>query len=208
MGVLIGAAASASSSANRSSIDWSASAETGRREVVLSGPRALGLHDSLRKLLAASDIIERRYHGLPERDGSYLVVVEEPDGSRRLLRDSEAGARGLFAWGYGGTGPHTLPDVLTDDILADLNRCPHCFGAIKCAAGLIRCRTCHNTGLRVERRHIASALVRRVISSLPEHPAATPAIPEAEWSLTRSALLAEACRIQTGGHDDRVNSAP
>ncbi|MFF4875400.1 hypothetical protein [Micromonospora sp. NPDC000668] len=101
-----------------------------------------------------------------------------------------------------------MPDVLTDDILADLNRCPHCFGAIKCAAGLIRCRTCHNTGLRVERRHIASALVRRVISSLPEHPAATPAIPEAEWSLTRSALLAEACRIQTGGHDDRVNSAP
>ncbi|WDZ83970.1 hypothetical protein [Micromonospora cathayae] len=185
-------------------IDWSANAENGRREVVLPGPRAPGLHDSLRKALAASGLIERRYHGLPERGGSYLVVVEEPDGSRRLLRDSEAGARGLFAWGYGGTGPHTLADVLTDDILADFNRCPDCFGAVQCAAGLIRCRTCHNTGLRVERWHIASALVRRVISSLPKHPAAAPTIPEAEWSMTRSALLSEACRIQAGGHGDQA----
>ncbi|MET8352670.1 hypothetical protein [Micromonospora sp. NPDC005206] len=184
-------------------INWSASARTGRREVVLARRRARGLHDSLRELLAGPGFIDWRYHGLPERDGSYIVVVEEPDGSRRLLRDSEAGARGLFAWGYGGTGPHTLADVLTDDILADLNRCPDCFGAIKCAAGLVRCRTCHNTGLRVERGHIASALVSRVISLLPEHPAAAPTIPEAEWSLTRSVLLAEACRTQTGGHSDR-----
>ncbi|MEU3456836.1 hypothetical protein ABZ671_25020 [Micromonospora sp. NPDC006766] len=181
--------------------NWSANARTGRREVVLSRRRVPGLHNSLRELLAGPGFSDRRYHGLPEIDGSYLVVVEEPDGSRRLLRDSEAGARGLFAWGYGGTGPHTLADVLTDDILAELNRCPDCFGATKCAAGLIRCRTCRNTGLRMERWHIASALVSRVISSLPNHPAAAPTIPEAEWSLTRSALLTEACRTQTAGRN-------
>jgi hypothetical protein len=187
-------------------IDWSEHAATGRRAAVPPAPHTRGLHLTLREAPASPAFVDWRYHGLPGGAAAGLVVVEEADGSRRLLRNSEGAARGLFAWGYGGTGPHTLAEVLTGDLLRDLARCPDCFGAITCAADLIRCRTCHNTGHRVEHQHIAAALVRRVISKLPRYPGATPTIPEAEWSLARSVLMAEVTRI--GGRGRPTPDSP
>ncbi len=108
-------------------------------------PRARGarrLQVVIRKLLATPGFPDWSYHGL-RVDDEALVVVEEPDGSRRLLRDTEARARGEFAWGYGGSGPYNLAVALATDALADLARCPDCRGAGPCGAGLVMCKTCH-----------------------------------------------------------------
>ncbi len=87
-----------------------------------------------RQLLAQPGFKDWTYRGLRADDDS-LVVVEEPDGSRRLLRDAEACARGRFAWGYNGTGPHALAETLLPDILDDYAHCPSCLRGSPCGAG-------------------------------------------------------------------------
>lgn len=87
---------------------WAEAAEAGRPSAVV--PRARGarrLQVVIRKLLATPGFPDWSYHGL-RIDDEALVIVEEPDGSRRLLRDPEARARGEFAWGYGGSGLYGL----------------------------------------------------------------------------------------------------
>lgn len=160
-------------------------------------PRSLdrrGLPQRIQELLDKPDTPNWRYHGLITADDANLVLVEEPDGSRRLLRDSEAGARGQFAWGYGGNGPHTLAKVLTDDILADLARCPHCLGAAPCGAGPVTCSACADTGRIREWTLIVDRLVERVISRLPDQAGQPSMLPDAVWMVTRAELLAAVCR--------------
>ena len=158
-------------------------------------PRSAGhmnLRIRSRVMLAEPDFAERRYHGLRLNDDDTVVIIEEVDGTRRLLRDAEARARAVFAWGYGGTGPHNLADALVADALADLTRCPDCFGAAPCAAKVITCSGCRNTGNRFPPKLLASSIVSRVITALPDLSGAEPTLDGAEWTLTRTRLLAEA----------------
>jgi hypothetical protein len=85
-------------------------------------------------------INERQYWDI-EYGEEYLVLVEEADRSRRLLRDCEGRARAQFTWGYGGTGPHNLSAALVADIPGTLAYCPSCFGAIPASGGLVKCPT-------------------------------------------------------------------
>jgi hypothetical protein len=80
--------------------------------------------------------------------------------------------------------------VLTDDVLADLARCPHCLGAAPCGAGLVTCSACAGTGRIRERALIADRLVQRVIARLPAEAGQPSTLPDAVWMLTRAELLA------------------
>jgi ribosomal protein L40E len=77
---------------------------------------------------------------------------------------------GDLRWGYTGTGAHDLSSVLLADILAGHRelRCPDCFGVSPLAADMIRCRSCHNTGLRPGTRQAEDHLLTEVIANLPE----------------------------------------
>jgi hypothetical protein len=86
----------------------------------------------------------------------------------------------MFTWGYGGTGPHTLAEVLVADALAGYIRCPACMGAAPCGAGVAHCRNCGNAGRRGGTEQVAETLIRTLISQIPQHCC---------WVLTRHAIL-------------------
>ena len=63
------------------------------------------------------------YHGVIDAEDSSLVIVAYNDDGTALLRDQEAGARGLFTWGYAGRGPSTLAASLATHAAGPLLRC-------------------------------------------------------------------------------------
>ena len=147
-----------------------------------------------RDLSGRRDFTDWTYRGVLTDDDETFVVIEEPDGSQRLLRDAEARARGMFTWGYGGTGPHTLAEVLVADVLARDARCPACMGAAPCGAGVARCRSCGDAGRRVGTEQAAEILVRTLISQIQQ---------DRCWVLTRRAILAHLTKQATPtGNDD------
>lgn len=142
-----------------------------------------------RRLRTDPAFSDRWYHGLHLDRQDAVVVVEEHDGTRRLLRDAHARAQDVFGWGYGGSGPHALARVLVADALSDLTRCPDCFGAAPLAAGLIICGGCRNTGDRFWPEGLARQLVQRVITRLSTEPDPAARMDGADWTLTRQQLL-------------------
>lgn len=134
------------------------------------------------RLLAQPGFADWTYRGLHTMDDESLVIVEDPDGSRRLLRDAEACARGRFAWGYGGTGPHKLAEVLVTDILGNYAHCPACLGGSPCGAGLVACPACANSGQRTGVELAAGTLVEKVITGLTQAQG---------WQLTRRHMLTQ-----------------
>ena len=133
-----------------------------------------------RDLPGRRDFTDWTYRGIRTDDDETLIVVDMPDGSQRLLRDAEARARGMFTWGYGGTGPHTLAEVLVADVLAGDARCPACMGAAPCGAGVAHCRSCGDAARLGGIEQAAETLVRTLISQIPQHCC---------WVLTRQAIL-------------------
>ncbi len=153
---------------------------------------------SLRTLVeqfgAACLFDERHYWGVSSTQECF-VFVQEADRSRRLLRDHELRARGIFAWGYGGTGPHTLGQALVEDVLESLVNCPSCLGMIGVAGPMISCPLCGD-GLRGELSELETACAD-IICALPRSPdrlLAGEGVPDdAEWHLTRTGLLTALC---------------
>ncbi|MEU8419401.1 hypothetical protein AB0C15_00810 [Micromonospora sp. NPDC048835] len=129
------------------------------------------------------------YHGVADTEGSSLIVIQYPDEERILLRDQEAGARGLFTWGYSGTGPHTLADALASHAAGTLQRCTDCFGASPITRGLIDCEACASSGHRRGLADFARLLVSRIIRSLPKDPDIPTALPIVMWTFTRAELI-------------------
>ena len=134
---------------------------------------------------------ERHYWGI-ELGGETLILVAEADGSRRLLRDCEARARSQLTWGYGGTGPYNLSEVLVDDVLGPLVHCPSCFGAIAVAGDAVDCPCCNGTGYRQELFDLRSAcggITSTLSKEVRPELASDTAPPCAQWHLVRSELL-------------------
>jgi hypothetical protein len=162
-------------------------------------PRVTSPDASLRSLLAtfgAGKLVnERQYWGIESGD-ECLVLVEEADRSRRLLRDCEGRARAQFTWGYGGTGPHDLSEVLVADMLGTLAYCPSCFGSIPAGGGLIKCPSCDGDGLRQRDLHLLQRACYRITTGLPKRPDPAPQnsddSPGAQWRLTRTKFLQHA----------------
>jgi hypothetical protein len=133
---------------------------------------------------------ERDYWGV-EYNEDELVLVQEADCSRRLLRDSECRARSRINWGYGGSGPYDLAALLVADALGPLAYCPSCFGTIGAAGGLIDCSVC-KSGMRPclwQMQRACNWLTSRLAQSpgLLSTTADTP--PGAHWHLRRTDLL-------------------
>jgi hypothetical protein len=133
---------------------------------------------------------EREYWGV-EYGEDELVLIQEADRSRRLLRDCECRARSRINWGYGGSGPHDLAALLVADTLGPLAYCPSCFGTIGVAAGLIQCPVCEN-GMRPglwEMQRACNWLTSRLAQApgLIRMTDDTP--PGAQWHLRRTDLL-------------------
>jgi hypothetical protein len=142
---------------------------------------------------------QRRYWGI-ESDEECLVLVEEADGSRRLLRDCEGRARSQLTWGYFGTGPHNLSEALAADILGPLAYCPSCFGVIAASGGLVTCPSCGGDGLRSRDLRLLAQACYSVIPGLSKRP--DPALrnsdgspPGAQWRLSRIELLQRAVEL-------------
>jgi hypothetical protein len=164
-------------------IKWCKAADPTAPCVIPSAPKeASTVQAAAKRLLAQPGFTDWTYLGLYTTDDESLVIVEEPDGSRRLLRDAEARARGRFAWGYGGTGPHTLAEVLATDILGDHVHCPACLGGSPCGTGLVTCPACGDSGQRTEVGWEAGTLVVKVISGLTQ---------AGGWQVTRRLMLTE-----------------
>lgn len=133
---------------------------------------------------------ERDYWGV-ESGEDCLVLVQEADQSRRLLRDSECRARSKISWGYGGTGPYNLATLLVADVLGPLAYCPSCCGAIGVAAGLIACPVCEN-GMRPElweMQHACNWLTAHLARKPGLLPVTEDTPPGAQWHIRRSDLL-------------------
>ena len=130
-------------------------------------PRRESFAEMARRLADDPGLPEVVYRGL-FIDGAPAVVVDEQDGSQRLLRDAEARARDRFTWGYQGTGPHRLAEILLTDVLGSHLRCQACLGAAPCGAGVVRCATCHNRGVREDMEQAETALVRALLARLPQ----------------------------------------
>jgi hypothetical protein len=164
-------------------IKWCKAADPAAPCVIPSARKETGAVDAAaRLLLSQPDFTDWVYLGLRTTDDESLVIVEEPDGSRRLLRDTEACARGRFTWGYSGNGPHTLAEVLVPDMLDDYIHCSACLGGSPCGAGLISCPACGSSGQRTGSEWAAAVLVEKVISDL---------IQTEGWRLTRRSMLAQ-----------------
>ncbi len=131
---------------------------------------------------------DRVYVGLRRAHG-VIVLVREPDGSQRLLRDAEGRARGVFEWGYGGGGPHDLAPVLLDDALEELTRCPSCHGASFGEYGdPSYCRFCHGSRRRPEMHRLSLALVDEKVAGWRRERRGV------NWQISRSELLGWALR--------------
>ncbi len=129
---------------------WTVESESDRVAAKPTLPAVLTPDGDLLEMIkrhgARALVDERDYFGV-EYDDEELVLVQEADRSRRLLRDSECRARSRINWGYGGSGPYDLASLLVADALGPLAYCPSCFGAIGAAGGLIDCQACEN-GMR------------------------------------------------------------
>jgi hypothetical protein len=122
-------------------------------------------------------------------DGANAVIIDEPDGSQRLLRDAELRARNAFTWGYRGRGPSDLAEALITDILEPHTRCPACLGAVLCGADLVHCAICDNIGLHPDVESAASILVETFIAGLPQ---------EHGWQLEERTLLTHLAGSRAG----------
>lgn len=168
---------------------------------------------NLRSLIdtcGAENLVDERHYWGVESGGDCFVLVQEADGSRRLLRDSEERARTQFTWGYSGAGPHHLGEALVADMLGALAYCPSCFGAISAGGGLVECASCDGDGLRRNELWSLHRAVYNVTASLPKKP--DPLLQEtegtpsrAQWGLSRRALLQMAVRLDDAfSADDRA----
>lgn len=149
------------------------------------------------------DLPTWRYHGVVDAAGEQLILIEYPDGDTALLRDEEAGARGVFGWRYGGQGPHAFARTLARHAAGPLLRCPDCLGASPLTNKLVTCASCRNSGQRRGDDRLMTLLVTRLISSLPEPDTAT-ARPAVAWTRTRAEIL----RAVTGTHDPDHRRSP
>lgn len=177
--------------------------ETGESSPPVLPPVNTPDHD-LRSLIdtyrAENLVDERQYWGVESGDDCF-VLVQEADGSKRLLRDCEQRARGQLTWGYGGTGPYELGEVLVVDMLGILAYCPSCFGAITAGGGFVECPSCDGQGLRQNDLwslheafyHITASLSKKPDPSLQKKFKDTP--PKAQWRLSRRDLLQRAFDI-------------
>jgi hypothetical protein len=139
---------------------------------------------------ARSLVDERDYWGV-EYNEDELVLVEEADRSRRLLRDCECRARSRINWGYGGSGPYDLASLLVADCLGPLAYCPSCFGTIGVAADLIQCPVCEN-GMRPGLWEMQSAcnwLTSRLSRVPNQSLSSDDSPPSAQWHIRRTDLL-------------------
>ncbi len=135
---------------------------------------------------------ERHYWGI-KWDDDCLVLVQEADGSRRLLRDCEGRVRG-FSWGCSGRGAHNLASVLVSDILGNFAYCPSCYGTISVGAGLIVCPSCNGDGLRLDDLRRLRQACYNVTAQLSKQPDSSLASFEdspagAQWHITRTELI-------------------
>ena len=139
---------------------------------------------------ATSLVDERDYWGI-EQNEDELVLVQEVDRSRRLLRDCECKARSKVNWGYSGTGPGDLAEILVADALGPLAYCPSCFGTIGVAAGLIECPVCeHGMRPKLWKLNRACDWLSSQLSQIPLSPSASDATPPgAQWHIRRTDLL-------------------
>lgn len=156
-------------------------------------------------------VCEREYwgvsHGVDE-----LVLVQEADKSRRLLRDGECRARPRINWGYGGSGPYDLATLLVADALGPLAYCPSCFGVIGAAGGLIDCPVCENAAMRPELGKMQRAC-NWLTSQLAQVPGrlaiSEDAPPGAHWHIRRTDLLDFlVCKIAELSEDDGSGDGP
>jgi hypothetical protein len=168
----------------------------GSHSVRPSFPQSAVPHtEQLRAILTPELFVDRTYRGI--RACGALVIVEEQDKSRRLLRDEECRARGEFEWGYSGTGPATLAEVMSLDILGRYARCAACLGGSLYTAGIVWCSECRSTGLTPA----VSKLEALISERLEEPRKGVPADSTTEWSYTRRELLEDAVRSLC--HSDR-----
>jgi hypothetical protein len=138
--------------------------------VIPTIPRAGGPRTALavaRWLASQPGTADWIYRGSQNADERPIVTVEMPDGSRRVLRDAEV-RTGDLTWGYYGTGPHNLATVLLADILTGHRECGDCLGTSPLAVGMIKCRSCSNTGIRSGTGKAEGRLLTTVIGKLPE----------------------------------------
>jgi hypothetical protein len=159
---------------------------------------------------ARSLVDERDYWGV-EYGEDELVLIQEADRSRRLMRDCECRARSRVNWGYGGNGPYDLASLLVADALGPLAYCPSCFGTIGAAAGLIQCPVCAD-GMRPglwEMQCACNWLTSRLAQTpgLLRMTEDTP--PGAQWHFRRTDLLDFLVRkIAEFSADDGSEDAP
>lgn len=149
-----------------------------------------GLLELIHHQGARALVDERDYWGVEYSQGN-LVLIQEADRSRRLLRDTECRARAQFTWGYGGSGPSYLADLLVADALGPLAYCPSCFGTIGAAGGLIDCPACDD-GMRPEVWEMRSAcnwLTSRLARATDGLRMIADAPLGAQWHLRRTDLL-------------------
>lgn len=162
---------------------------------------------------AKSLVDERDYWGV-EYDEDELVLVQEADRSRRLLRDSECKARSKVNWGYSGTGPGDLAEILVADALGPLMYCPSCFGTIGVGGGLIECPICEH-GMRRELWQLNRACewITGQLSQVPLSSGSFSDGPlDAQWHIRRTDLLdfvvTRALEPDDDEDEDRFISSP
>jgi hypothetical protein len=147
-------------------IRWCSKADSKVTPTIPHAPGPRTARAIARQLASDPGTEDWSYRGMKDVEGTNLVTVQMPDGSRRVLRDRDVRTGGL-TWGYGGTGPHDLAKALVLDILADHHRCPDCLGTIALAANSVVCGACSNTGVRRGVRRTRSAALAKIIVELP-----------------------------------------
>jgi hypothetical protein len=137
---------------------------------------------------AKSLVDERDYWGIKLGEDD-LVLAQEADRSRRLLRDGECKARSKINWGSGAGDD--LAEILIADALGPLVYCPSCFGTIGVAAGLIECPICEH-GMRPDlwKLNRACDWLTSQLSKVPLGSGASDDTPaDAHWHIRRTDLL-------------------